>query len=314
MPTSDTFPYQSGATQILFGEETTQGSAATPDTNLLVEDEAELPDPENDWIEQRPIGTGRTIDSKDQGRQTFEGATIPITVTGIDPFYWLLGSKSTTNNVTTVTPAASDDPSNAKLPPSQTIEATLYNPPDSNTSVRTFTGGVPDSGSIQIANDDRVIVELDYTALDMSLGSSPTSVSLTTDEKWIFADTTPTGELNAFGTDFARVTDFQIDVNNNLQTGEYIRNSRKPKELAYGNAEIEASFTINPTDDTLLDKVLNGAEADADIVLDNGSKKLTVTAKNLGLESAPHSIPMEDKVEVEASGVANGLEIKVDTS
>lgn len=313
-------PYKGEDTQLIVGNETTQGTSVAPTRTLgKVADEATPPDPEQDWMVTRVIGGNREPFQKHEGQRTFQGGDIPIILQDGAPLAYLLGSESYSDPTHTIT-AKQDG-----KPPSQTMEVVYYGRGGGNDFVRTFQGCVPESGEVSMNNDDELTVSLSYWALGVSVGSSPTTgVSVPDVDPWLFSDAS--SQLSLFSTSFARFMDFSLSISNNLEEGRYIvpdsevpsGDGKDPYEITYGNVDYELSATIAIEDNSLYNELLNptagGFQAVMEFTRSNGDV-LTITADGCNFDSGAHPIPADSsKVEVEVTMIPESLTITVDDS
>lgn len=319
-------PYKPEQAQLLVGTESTQGSSVTPDRHFgLVQESTSLPDPSVDWIEERIIGSTREIFNKAEGQHQYDGGSVPVTPWDGAPMAYLLGSDSvatdtningnaeTGTNTHTIT-ALTDD-----LVPTQTIEAAYQALASSTASdfVRTFTGAAPASGEIAVNNEEELKCSLEYMAMGVTTGTTPTSVSLPNREPWLFHHVA--SDLSLFGTSFARVQDFSLSVNNNLEDGRYINTSsgHDAFEITYGPTEYELSCTITIDDNSIFNELqsptLDGFKAEMEFEKPNNSENLRITATSCNFASAPHDIPADETtVDVDVTLIPESVTIKVE--
>lgn len=313
-------PYKGEDTQLVVGNETTQGTSVAPTRTLgKVADEATPPDPEQDWMVTRVIGGNREPFQKHEGQRTFQGGDVPVILQDGAPLAYLLGAESYASPTHTIT-AKQDG-----KPPSQTMEVVYYGRGGGTDFVRTFQGCVPESGEVSMNNDDELTVSLSYWALGVSTGSSPTAgISVPDVDPWLFSDAS--SQLSLFSTSFARFMDFSLSISNNLEEGRYIvpdtevpsGDGKDPYEITYGNVDYELSATIAIEDNSLYNELLNptagGFQAVMEFTRSNGDT-LTITADNCNFESGAHPIPADSsKVEVEVTMIPESLTITVDDS
>lgn len=317
-------PYKAEDSQLLVGTEADQGTAVTPTTvfGKVVED-ATLPDPEQEYMVQRVIGGTREVFQQEQGIRTLQGGSVPVVLQDGHPVAYAFGSDTVSGSgpyTHTITAKQNG------LPPSQTLEAAYFGRGGGADFVRTFQGCVPNSMDLEMNEDDELTASLDYYAMGVSTGSSPTTgVSVPSTDPWLFSDSS--SELSLFGTTFARFMDFTLSLENNLEEGRYIApdashptgDSRDPFEMTYGNAEYTLDATIVVEDDSLYQELISPTSAgfEAVIEFERGASGdlFRITANGCRFESAPHSMPGESgKIEVEVSMVPNTVTIEVESS
>ena len=323
-------PFKSKNTQLAVGHETEQNAVATVSrVPGIVGEAAQLPDPEVDFLEDRVIGGPRTIHDKRAGLRTYEAGSITVTPQDGWPFAYLFGQETVnidedvdgneeTDKNTHVFEVLNDD-----LPPTFTTEAVYYAPTSSSGSdfARTFGGCAVASGDLSIDNEDQLTVDLDVYAMSVDPDASPTSgIDVPKHEKWIFSDAS--SDLEMFGTSFARVTDFSLDLDNGLESQYYIESSNAPDpfELLYNIAEFSIDATIAISDDSIYQELVheggvqNKFEASIDFTRPNGDT-LRIVAQGCEIEDAPHEIPDDDQVvEVDVSILPEDVTVYVEDS
>jgi hypothetical protein len=311
-------PYKSEDAQLGVGVESTQGTSVSPARAFgKIQEDASLPDPEQNWMLSHVVGGTREGHQHHRGQREFQGGDIPITLVDGAPLAYLLGTDTVTGSSApythTITPKMNG------LPPSQTIEAVLYGRGSGSNIVRTFDGCVPNSGELSISNDDELTVSLDYWGLGVSSGTSATSgISPPEADPWLFKDVS--SSLSLFGTSFARVQDFSLTIENNLQEGRYLDDTTgvDPFEILYGNLGYSLEPTIRVTDNAIYNELTSptagGFEASMEFTRPNGNT-LTITCTECQIESAPHDLPSgSDPIEPDVSITPLGVEITVEDS
>jgi len=326
MPGND--PYKREDSQLLFGTESTQGTAATVDREVgKVEGDTELPDPEIDWQEERSIGGGssRELTDKFAGQNSYEGGSLPITPFDGFPIALLLGSDSvqadtgldSTGSSTgdTGTTLHTLTVNEAKKPPTVTCEATYFGRGGASDFVRTFTGMTPPSGTISTDNEGRLTTELDMVAMGVSTGTSSTSVAADGRDPWLFHDIE--SDLSLFGTSYARVTEFELEISANVSPRHYIQSAtgKDPFEILNGNIEYELSATIVPDDDSLYSELKSRSDAGSanlQFYKSTDDERLRIELSNIGIESGGHPMPEEGAPEVDVTIIPESVTVKVE--
>lgn len=324
-------PYVRHDSQILVGVESTQGTAVTPDRGFgKVDGDTDLPDPTVDWLEERSItgGSQRELTGKYAGQITYDGGSIPIVPVDGFPLAIAFGndtvtadtnldSAGSTTSETGTTLHTIDVLDNA-IPPTVTIEATTFGRGTGSDFVRTVAGAAPPSATLSIDNESRVQTDLDFLAMDVTEGDSPTTgVSADTRDPWMYHDAE--SNLSLHGNSYARVTEFEHELTTNVDPRHYIQNTsaRKPFEILYANADHETSVSVTPTDDQLFNDLIGASDAgDLSVQLAKPSGEvLRVEATNVGIEEGDHPIPEDGAVEVDLTLIPDTVTVKVtDTS
>lgn len=316
-------PYKSEDTQLLVGSEATQGTSVAP-TRVLgqVADDATPPDPTQNWIVQRVIGGDREAFQQEQTTREYQSGDVPVVLQDGAPVAYALGADSVTGTAApythTITAKQND------IPPSQTLEVAYFGRGGGTDMVRTFSGCVPNSMDLSMNNDDQLTATLEYWAMGVSLGSTPTTgVSVPSTRPWLFSDAS--SQLSLFGTSFARFEDFTLSIQNNLVEGRYIApaadhpsgSARDPFDLTYGNAEYELDATLAIEDSALYSELTTPTSGGftATIAFQRGGSgnSFTITCTGCQITEAPHTVPGDaSKIEVDVTIVPSSVSIAVE--
>jgi hypothetical protein len=327
MPGND--PFVRHDSQILVGDETTQGTAVAPTRGLgKITGETEMPDPSVEWQENRSItaGASRELSGKQPGRTVYDGGTLPIIPRDGYPIAWLLGADSVTTDTGLTSDGATESDtgttlhtitvSNDPKPPTKTVEATYFGHGGGSDFVRTFAGCAPPTGSFTVDNEGELQVDLDLLALDVTTGTSATTgVSEDTRDPWLFHDAESNLSIN--GTEYARVTNFEWEVTTNIEARYYIQNSspEDPFELLQQNLEHNITVDVVPDDSSLYDEV-TGRDDSGDATIQfyepNADERLRFEFANVGTEEAPHPYPEEGTPEVSLSLIPDSAQVLVE--
>lgn len=326
MPGND--PFKREDSQIVVGVESTQGSAVTPTREIgKIEGDTDMPDPEIDWQEERAIGAGssRELTGKEPGQNTYEGGSLPVTPFDGFPIALLLGADAVTADTgldsagaevaDTGTTLHTMTVNESKKPPTITTEATYFGRGGGSDFVRTFEGMTPPSGTISTDNEGRLTVEMDMLAMGVSTGTAETTVSEDTRDPWLFDDAE--SNLSLFGTSYARVTDFELEISANANPRHYIHSgtAADPFEVLNNNIEYSLSATIVPDDTSLYSELTGRTEAGSGSIQfhePNADERLRFELTNIGLESAGHPYPEDGAPEVDASIMPESITVKAE--
>ncbi len=316
-------PFKGHDSQIVVGAESDQGTTTTPTRHFgkLVE-ETSHPDPTVNWYEERLIGGDRELSGKSEGQSVYDGGDYPIIPVDGYPAALLLGSY---DNFTVDSPSAGTDthvfgPKMDGKPPTVTVEATQYGRGGGDDFVRTFGGVAVMSGEISVDNDSRLTTTLETEGLNVSTGTSPTSVSLPTADPWIFSDIS--SDFTFAGTTFARLEDFSLSIDNGSDSRHYVTSSvdaGDPFEILYGNISYDLSATITVDDSTLYDELVGatvgGTSVNIAFTRTNGDT-LTIDASAVNITESPYDTPRGDDeaVSVEASLIPESVTVTVEDS
>lgn len=301
MSTSGEFPFTRGNTQLAVAKEDSHGTEQTDATAFetlgKIVDAGDMPDPEVDWLEEYLIdGSGRQLSGKEPGQNTYDGGSLTVLPVDAYPFEFLFGNDLNGSNEVRV--------SSQPLPQTLTVEATQYGAGTDDDFVRTFVGNAPDAGTIEVDNESRLSLELDFLAQGVKTGTSPTAdVSEPAASPFLFHDAD--SFLSIHGTDYARVTDFSWELSNNLDPRYYIQpnNPEDPYEVHYGNAGHTIEATVVPVDDGLYQEVLgrdDAGNASISFTRPDGAS-LSFNFGNVGVQSSPYPLPDEGAAETTVS-------------
>lgn len=301
MSTSGSYPLVRHDAQIAVGKESDHGTAVTPDRTLgKIVDSGDMPDPEVEWQEERNIDNqGRELSGKEPGRNTYDGGSLSVLPVDSYPFEILFGQDGDDTDTTgTFVIEVANDP----IPRTMTVEATYYGHDTDDDFVRTFAGNAVDSGTIQVDNESQLMVDLEFLAQGVTTGSSPTDVSGSTADGpvWLFHDASSAFSLH--GTDYARITNFEWELSNNLDPRWYIQpnSPEDPYEVHYGNAGHALTAEATPVDDSLFQELIgrdDAGQASIGFTNTNGDE-LRFEFRGVGLEEAPHAFPDEGTPDV----------------
>lgn len=299
--------YKSENAKVLVAIEPSLGDTQTPDRRVgHVVDSLSLPDLSREQDRTYTVSGGRTAVDKFKGQTTFEDGSLTIKPVDSLPFELLLLSEIDSNTGEIVTPA------NDTEAISYTVQVIVNGVNED--FVRTYSGCVTGSGSISVSNDDELIVELDYDAVDVGLNETlgDDTQGIVDKEPWSFRDNS--SDLSIFGATFSQLEDFSVDVGNNTEIKHYINSSDsgKPSEIVLGNVEVDATAEIAISDADIYTELLQGdLDFTTTVAFDNTVQVLTIELLECTIESAPVDIPEEGVIVEEVNIVANDIKITV---
>lgn len=318
-------PYKPEQAQLAVAVESEQAEQETPVRFFgLVQEDTSLPDPSISWIEERVIGHNREIFQKTEGQRAYEGGSIPVVPYDGFPLALVFGQETvesdtdidgnSASGVTTHTFEANQ----TTKPPTVTIEAAYRGTQDQPEFVRRFLGAAPGSGEIAVNNEGELQVALDMIAMDVDTDETIASLGDVPErEPWLFADNK--SALTIFGTEFARVEEFNISITNNFEQGRYIQpdNPRNPYEIIYGIVEYELSASITVDDKSVYNELVDPTEGGFDTTIafekESTGEELRIEATGCNVPEAGHDIPSDaTNVNVDVPIIPNSLTIKVE--
>ena len=243
--TEGTLIYKPSLAQISFSEETIFGEAAVQGAQTLIfgltPDECSLPDPEIDWKTHRSAGYGADIHILTAGARTLSGS-IPIILQDGRILKYVLGtcdnSGSSPDYIHTIT--------GSEILPSMCIEA-VWN--DGTNDFLRYYRGVKSGGCTLSAEEDGSLkcdLNIEASLAEASTNTKST-LTLPTTNPYMFYE----GSCKFWGTTFARVQNWSIDIKRALKPRRYIQdaNGAFPYEINEGARDITLTATIIAADD-----------------------------------------------------------------
>lgn len=284
------------------------------------------PDPEHDWQEERPVGGTRELHDQVEGQRSFEGGSMTLHPYDGWPIAWVLGAESVGGGTDVDGDGAVDyythtlTANNSDPPVTATMEWTYIGASGQNDFVRRFLGCFPTSGEITQNNEGIMEVSVEHQALGVDPQTPDTTFTdvrpLPDRDAWKFQDAI--SDLTMFGTSFAEVNDFSLQMQTGSEPQYYVESSEAPEpyEATYGNAEYTLNATINVTDTSLYSELINptagGFSANMTFEKQHTQyEQLDIQCDNCRLESAPHDIPESGPVEVDVSIIPGTVTITV---
>lgn len=234
--------YKPSLSQISFGEESSfnqSPSAGMYDYIFgLTPEEVDLPDPEIDWLPIRSAGYGADIHVLTEGARTLSGS-IPIILQDGRILKYVLGSCTNSGSyVHTIT--------GSEILPSMCIEA-VWN--DGTNDFLRYYRGVKCAGATISAEEEGPLkcnVNIEAALVEASTNTK-SSLFPTTKNPFMFYE----GSCSFWGTEFARVQSWEIDIKRSLRPRRYIQdtNGMYPYEINEGARDIILTATIIVADD-----------------------------------------------------------------
>lgn len=247
MGTEGTLRYIPSLAQVSYAEEVTYNDI-TPTQGAqtlnfgLTPEEINLPDSEIDWKGHRCAGNGADIAIMTEGPRTLTGS-IPMMPQDGRIFKYLLGTSADAGSgPSSYTHAITGN----EILPSICVEAVWDD--GTNDFVRYFTGVKCSGGTIAVEEEGSLKFNMNVEAA-YALASTQTksTVTCSTTDPWMFYQ----GSCTFWGTTFARVTEWEIDVKRNLKPRRYIQdtNGEYPYEINEGARDITLTAKVVAADD-----------------------------------------------------------------
>ncbi len=318
-----TLIYKPSLSQVSFGEEVAFNEAAAQGAQTyvfgLTPDEIDLPDPEIDWKPTRSAGYGSDVHILTEGVRTLSGS-IPIVLQDGRILKYVLGSCVNSGTyIHTIT--------GSEILPSMCIEA-VWN--DGTNDFLRYYRGVKCSGATLAAGEESELkcnVSYEAAMAEASTNTKSSLGTLPTTNPYMFYE----GSCSFWGTTFARVQSWEIDIKRALKIRRYIQstNGQYPYEINEGIRDITLTATIISADD--LGSGTHGTEAweelmsptaggfDVELKLERAASaadSITITnptAKKCQLRGAKHprfAADVED-APIEVEIIMKGIQIVV---
>lgn len=321
--TTTPHPYKSERTDLFVAQQSGQKTAATADFRYpgFLVDEQEPPDPEIEWIEERVVGGDRNVYQFIEGPYSFQTGSLTIVPYDGLPIAWLLGADSVSGSGPeehVITPKQDGKP------PTFTVESNYYAGPDGSDMSRAYVGCMPGTGSIEVNNEEELQVSLDLRALGLTADTyddsrTPTTgVSLPDRGPWKFSKVN--SDLSLFGTSFARLEDFTLDMDNQPTSERYIESTEAPEpyEVLYGPGDWSLSVDLAITDSAVFQELVGPTSGgfSGNIVFEKngGAETLDISLSDCQIPNAPHTLPEEGKILSSVEVVVRDLTVTVKDS
>lgn len=285
---------------ILYAEENEQGDLETPDSVFSpIEESVDLPDPSFEFEEEYFVGAGQKPADLEKGQKVLEGGSIEFKPTQWFELYLLLGDHEENGDTHILTLKEED------YPPSVSLGVEI------DDFTRVFRGTTVSSGTIALTAEEELSLDLDFDALDVTLDEAidePAGSNFNDDPTFDFNSTA--SNLQIFGSEFARLNDFEITIERNTSSEYYIEDTDGAFEILYGRPTITFNPTITVTDSEIYEELIDGeTEFESSIEFDNGETQLEIELSGCRIREAPHGIPDEGAVEVDLEIPATDIEI-----
>jgi len=321
--------------RLAFGPESAYGDdpgTAAIKYNFGVVQSGTMPDPEYDW---QPIWALGNASKRDfyinyKGKITLTGGIPDVWLLNGYPLYFPIGAVVTTGEEAPYTHTISE----ASQLSSITMQHELFDSAGNSELIRRFSGGKINRASYSASEGEQLRMGIDEIIFNSYAKTGDSGIatdvaSYPTTEPYLFS----TGSLSIFGSEFARIKSFVLDVSNNIEPKYYISNDggeRLPLELREGHREYRLGLTVDIEDSTIFDELIKeGVEVttftgfDVSIVFTRGANDtITFTmppsaaavggdAQGCLIRSAPHNIVGEPQVSVDLDVIVRSLKIVV---
>jgi Phage tail tube protein len=174
---------------------------------------------------------------------------------------------------------------------------------------RNYIGGKVDSLTITAEAEEAVSMEAEILFSHIEKGTgTPANVIAELENYYMFYE----GSVKINNATVSNITEFELEVNNNLERRFTIKPQNRPDRIEEGNLEITSSMTMDFTSITHLDSFLNGDNVTAelnfqDVANPNHSLKITLTG---GLyDTNTIEVSAEDLQEQELEAIFTGITV-----
>lgn len=321
--------------KLAFGPEGSYGSdpgTAAIKYNFGVVQSATMPDPEYDWESIWALGSAskRNFYINYKGKKTLAGGIPDIWLLNGYPLYLPVGAVVTTGVEAPYTHTVSE----ASQLPSITMQHELFDSAGNSELIRRFSGGKVNRATYSATEGEQLRMGIDEVMFNSyaktgDAGVATDASEYPTTEPYLYSQ----GALTIFGSEFARIKSFTLDVMNNLEPKYYISDDgseRLPYEIREGHREYRLAVTADIVDSTIFDELVKeGVEVatftgfNAEILFTRGENDtITFTmppsAAAVGgdkqgcfIRSAPHNIVTEPQLSVDLDIIVRSLKIVV---
>jgi len=284
---------------VAVGKETTYGTKATTFKQIGIIEEFSVEESNNTDV-ARSLGKRGAHSLRQGGIQT--EFSMSLRVQNPEPFFMGLGKVTTTGASSpythTITLAQEAD-----APPSFTIQANDKGIGEAEN----LLGCKIDTMTISASAQEALMVELEGMAQKSVEELSPavTALDLATPYFTFFE-----GALSIDGTLYPAVTEFEVEVSNNLEARFTLNQSKFPVRIEEGGTDIEGSITADLVDDVLIQKFRDGSRVDLELTfVDEATptRTLTITLNDVVFDTKSIDTSAEDLKEVEIDFIGTDL-------
>lgn len=181
--------------------------------------------------------------------------------------------------------------------------------------VRNYIGGKVDSVTVTASSEDAVTIEGDFMFqyVETEKGGTPAAVVPDFSNYFMFYE----GSVKVNNNSVADVTEFEIELSNNLDRRFTLNGRNKPQRIEEGNLEITASLTMDFTRTDLYEMFLSGDNVSLELKLvDSTNPARIVTFTLEGGQFDTNSLPVsaEDLQEQELEAIFTDMTVVIEGS
>lgn len=285
---------------VTVGKETTYGTKASAFKQVGIIEEFSVEESNNTDV-ARSLGKRAPHSLRQGGIQT--EFSMSLRVQNPEPFFMGLGKAVTTGTTPKIhTMSLAQE---ADVPPSFTIQA---NDKGIN-EAENLLGCKIDTMTISASAQEALMVELEGMAQKSVEELTPAVVALDLATPYF---TFFEGALKVDGVLYPAVTEFEVEISNNLEARFALNQSKFPVRIEEGGTDIEGSITADLIDSVLIDAFRDGARVDLELAFvdeTDPTRKLTITLPDVVFDTKSIDTSAEDLKEVEIDFIGTDVTV-----
>lgn len=328
MPPNDNQPFKAERTLLGVAMEPNQKEEVVPERLPGYTDgNVTATTPDVSLQEMRVVGGNREMYDQIEGQYDFSGGSWTLNPWDGWPIAFVLGNENIMEDTPEVGLTTHElTAKQTGMPPTATAEYVFIGADGQDDMVMPYLGVFATQGSLSQDNEGLLEFSVDNEALGVPSDVRDTGARTdgVTTGSWLPDDRDPwkfdgaKSNLSLFGTSFARMTDFTLDINNGSESQWYTQDdaAHEPYEATYGNVEYSLDVEINISDPSLYNELVTasdtGFEANIEFAKQfTPDETLLIECMGAKFENAPHDIPESGAVGVSASMVPESVKITV---
>jgi hypothetical protein len=174
---------------------------------------------------------------------------------------------------------------------------------------RNYLGGKVDSLTITAEAEEAVTLEIEALFSHLEKGATaPVSVIAELENYYMFYE----GAVKINNVAVSNITEFEIEVGNNLERRFTIKPQNRPDRIEEGSLEIAGSLTMDFTSATHFDSFMNGDNVTVELMLQdvaNANHSLKITLTGGLFDTNAIEVSAEDLQEQELEAIFTGITV-----
>lgn len=173
---------------------------------------------------------------------------------------------------------------------------------------RNYVGGKVDTLTIAASANDSVSMEADILFSHVEEGTTQEVVTPELDNYYMFYE----GSVKINNQNVSDITEFEIEIANGLDRRWTLNGQNRPARIEEGSLDITASMTMDFTNKDLWDNFQNGANLEAELVLQdsaNPERSVTIILSGGLYDSNAIEVGAEDLQEQELEAIFTDIEV-----